>query len=258
MSRDLPEFPNLDHLRKQAKALLRELRQHSPAVKLSQAQHKIARQYGFASWPKLKAHVESLTRVTSPSTATDAGGGATTSGQIPLSHDSGGGLFLRFTESARRTIFFARYFADGKKPIDAGDLLLGLIQANEDLMNRLLPGRFEARPAPGREERARLKASLLERTPKFNQGIESRSTPSEDVTRVDPLSGEFRRILEQAAKEADRLGHQKISTGHFLLGFVCDEVSQATPILTDILKEQGVRLGTFRRRIVRFLKEELG
>jgi hypothetical protein len=60
MSRQLPSHPNLEHLKKQAKELLRELQPRDPALKLADAQHAIAREYGFASWPKLKAHVESL------------------------------------------------------------------------------------------------------------------------------------------------------------------------------------------------------
>jgi glyoxalase superfamily protein len=60
MSRYLPPHPHLDHLKKQAKELLHELRLQNPALKLADAQHAIAREYGFASWPKLKSHVESL------------------------------------------------------------------------------------------------------------------------------------------------------------------------------------------------------
>ena len=60
MSRQLPPHPHLEHLKKQAKELLRELQQRDPAVKLSDAQHAIAKEYGLASWPKLKAHVASL------------------------------------------------------------------------------------------------------------------------------------------------------------------------------------------------------
>lgn len=62
MSRNLPSHPNLDHLKKQAKDLLHDLKQGNPALKLADAQHAIAREYGFASWPKLKAFVESLPR----------------------------------------------------------------------------------------------------------------------------------------------------------------------------------------------------
>ena len=60
MSRNLPPYPNLEHLRKQAKKLLHELKQQNPAAKLADAQYALAREYGFASWPKLKAYVESL------------------------------------------------------------------------------------------------------------------------------------------------------------------------------------------------------
>jgi hypothetical protein len=58
MSRDLPLHANLDHLKKQAKELLRELQQRNPDAILADAQHELAREYGFASWPKLKAHVD--------------------------------------------------------------------------------------------------------------------------------------------------------------------------------------------------------
>jgi hypothetical protein len=58
MSRDLPVHANLDHLKKQAKELLRELQQQNPGAILAAAQHQLARQYGFTSWPKLKSHVD--------------------------------------------------------------------------------------------------------------------------------------------------------------------------------------------------------
>ena len=61
MSRDLPAHPNLDHLKKQAKELLQTMKQQDPDALLADAQHALAREYGFASWPRLKAHVESET-----------------------------------------------------------------------------------------------------------------------------------------------------------------------------------------------------
>jgi len=69
MSRELPEKPNLEHLKKQAKDLLRQLQPDNPAAespKLADAQHLIAREYGFASWAKLKEHVESVARLLAP------------------------------------------------------------------------------------------------------------------------------------------------------------------------------------------------
>lgn len=59
MSRELPPRPNLEHLKKQAKELLRELRQRQPGAQLSEAQHTLAREYGFSSWPALHAHITS-------------------------------------------------------------------------------------------------------------------------------------------------------------------------------------------------------
>src|SRR4051812_39939137 len=58
-SRHLPEHPDLRHLKDQAKDLLKA----GQATSLANAQFQVARQYGFASWPKLKAHVGSLQTV---------------------------------------------------------------------------------------------------------------------------------------------------------------------------------------------------
>ena len=62
MSQRLPTLPNLGYLKKQAKDVLRLSRHRSPQWRLADAQHALARGYGFASWPKLKRHVESVTR----------------------------------------------------------------------------------------------------------------------------------------------------------------------------------------------------
>ena len=72
--RTLPERPSLEQLRKQAKGLLRDARSGDatarariaavsdadPAarIQLAHGQLAIAREYGFASWPKLVRHVE--------------------------------------------------------------------------------------------------------------------------------------------------------------------------------------------------------
>src|SRR5215470_12405119 len=85
MSRQLPAKPNLEHLKNQARRLLLSFQQGDAAAKerfaslstasasstsggpkLADALHVIACEYGFASWPKLKGHVESLTRILSP------------------------------------------------------------------------------------------------------------------------------------------------------------------------------------------------
>ena len=66
-TRGLPERPDLRHLKDQAKDLL----EAGGAETLSEAQFKLA-QYGFASWPKLKQHVESLAEVGQLKQAIDA------------------------------------------------------------------------------------------------------------------------------------------------------------------------------------------
>ena len=72
MSRDLPRHPNLDHFKKQAKELLRKLQHQNPDAILADAQHQLAREYGFASWPKLKAHVDSVEEIGQLKQAIDA------------------------------------------------------------------------------------------------------------------------------------------------------------------------------------------
>jgi ankyrin repeat protein len=76
MSRTLPERANLEFLTKQAKDLLKDAKAGDPIArerlrawgpagaserpKLADCQHALAREYGFPSWPKLRAHVELL------------------------------------------------------------------------------------------------------------------------------------------------------------------------------------------------------
>jgi hypothetical protein len=56
LPRQLPDNPNLRHLKHQARDLLKA----GGAKSLTDAQFKIALLYGFPSWPKLKAHVDAL------------------------------------------------------------------------------------------------------------------------------------------------------------------------------------------------------
>ena len=69
---DLPAKPSLDHLRRQARDLLRaaqagdaaaagRIRAVSDALTLASAQLAVAREYGFASWPRLRDEVAART-----------------------------------------------------------------------------------------------------------------------------------------------------------------------------------------------------
>lgn len=57
----LPDTPNLEWLRKQARHRLAELRESDPDAKLARAQFDVARRYGFSSWRALKAYLDAQT-----------------------------------------------------------------------------------------------------------------------------------------------------------------------------------------------------
>lgn len=57
MSRQLPPKANFDYLKKQAKDLRAELSREQPDIQLADAQRRLAREYGFATWAALKSHV---------------------------------------------------------------------------------------------------------------------------------------------------------------------------------------------------------
>jgi hypothetical protein len=62
MSQHLPLHPNLGHLKKQAKDVLRVARHGNPQWRLTDAQQAVAHGYGFSNWPALKRQVESTRR----------------------------------------------------------------------------------------------------------------------------------------------------------------------------------------------------
>jgi ankyrin repeat protein len=59
-ARALPERASLEHLKNEAKQRLKALRRQNPQAKLTAVQLALAREYGFASWRQLKAHVDLL------------------------------------------------------------------------------------------------------------------------------------------------------------------------------------------------------
>jgi hypothetical protein len=66
----LPAKPSLDHFRKQAKKRARE----NPSLKLAEAQHQLAKEYGFKNWAELVRGVASL--IADPGFATLGGSGS--------------------------------------------------------------------------------------------------------------------------------------------------------------------------------------
>ena len=146
-------------------------------------------------------------------------------------------MFERYTEKARRVIFFARYEASqfGSPYIETEHLLLGLLREDKALTNRFL----------------RSHASIES----IRKQIEGHTTIREKVsTSVDlPLSHECKRVLAYAAEEAERLSHKHIGTEHLLLGLLREEKCFAA----EILRERGLRLSTIREELVRSQTEKV-
>jgi hypothetical protein len=146
-------------------------------------------------------------------------------------------MFERYTERARRVLFFARYEASqlGSISIETEHLLLGLIREGKGLTSRIF---------------ARSHLSLEN----IRKEIEGRTVFREKVsTSVEiPFSAETKRVLQFAAEEADRLLHNYIGTEHLLLGILREERSVAA----SILMEKGMRLNTVREDIVQLLNEK--
>ncbi len=140
-------------------------------------------------------------------------------------------MFERYTEKARRTIFFARYESSqfGSHCIESEHLLLGLLREDKALANRFL----------------RSSASV----DSIRRQIEARTTPGEKVsTSVDlPLSQECKRVLGYGAEEAERLNQSPIDTEHLLLGLLREEKCFAA----QLLREQGLRLNSVREEVKR-------
>ncbi len=146
-------------------------------------------------------------------------------------------MFERYTEKARRVIFFARYEASqfGSPYIETEHLLLGLLREDKALTNRFL----------------RSHASV----DGIRKQIEGHTTVREKVsTSVDlPLSHECKRVLAYAAEEAERLSHKHIGTEHLLLGLLREEKCFAA----EILHERGLRLSTIREELARQQSEKV-
>jgi ATP-dependent Clp protease ATP-binding subunit ClpC len=141
-------------------------------------------------------------------------------------------MFERYTEKARRVIFFARYEASqfGAPAIEPEHLLLGLMREDKTLTGRFFP-------------------RALVSIESIRKEIEGRTLLREKIsTSVElPLAPETKRVLAYAHEESDRLQHRHIGTEHLLLGLLREERSMAA----EILYERGLRLNAVRDEIAR-------
>jgi ketosteroid isomerase-like protein len=138
-------------------------------------------------------------------------------------------MFQRFTEKARRVIFYARYEAGqyGSSRIESEHLLLGLLREDKGLL-----WHFMDAEGSGIDIRAKIEKRVA-RGESFSTSV------------VVPLTDESKKILNLAVEESDRLGHPHIGTEHLLLGMLLVESSLAAQILT----ETGIKLKPVREQL---------
>jgi len=141
-------------------------------------------------------------------------------------------MFERYTEKARRVIFFARYEAShvGASQIEPEHILLGVIRVDRKLAARF----FEQTNA---------------NVESIRREIEGRATLRDRIsTEIDlPLSDGAKRALSFAAEESELLGNRHIGTEHLLLGLLREENS----IAAEVLYARGLKLSDIRQDLAR-------
>jgi enamine deaminase RidA (YjgF/YER057c/UK114 family) len=144
-------------------------------------------------------------------------------------------MFERYTERARRVLFFARYEAIelGSESIAAHHLLLGLMREGDGLAVRII-----SETARSTDQ---IRDEIAQRVPRPGMKI---STSVEM-----PFTEECKAALTNAALEADRLMHTYIGSEHLLLGILSDPATPACSILI----EHGLDLATARAAVIRLL-----
>jgi ATP-dependent Clp protease ATP-binding subunit ClpC len=140
-------------------------------------------------------------------------------------------MFHRYTEWARRAVFYSRHEASefGSPKIESHHLLLGLLREFPDLLEPQLGG--------GALET--ICKDLLQRFP-----------PRVKVpTSVDvPLSHECKRVLAYADEESEMLRHDQVDGGHLALGLLREERSEAAAIL----RQHGIGVEGLRLKLAGF------
>ena len=138
-------------------------------------------------------------------------------------------MFERYSETARRVIFFARYEAShyGSTQIGTEHVLLGLTREDPVMLRRFL--------ATGSDYES------------IRTELEKHITRGERIsTAVEiPLTEECKKVLNFANEERDRMADKYCGTGHLLLGLLRADGSLAA----QILRERGARLDVIRERL---------
>jgi Clp amino terminal domain, pathogenicity island component len=146
-------------------------------------------------------------------------------------------MFERYTQQARRAIFFARFETSqfGGTQIETEHLLLGILREHKPLADRVFA-------VPGSEDA--LRQEITERSAR-----RERSPTSVDL----PLSEECKRVLTSAAQEAEGLSHKHIGCEHLVLGLMREEhcfaagVIRRAGVTVEQIHDQAVAPTAVRR-----------
>lgn len=140
-------------------------------------------------------------------------------------------MFERYTEKARRVIFFARYEAlqYGSQVIAPEHILLGLMREDKTISSRFFPFRHN------------LTVDIIRREVEERIVLRERIPQSAELH----LAPETKKILALTKEEAERLNTRHIGVEHILLGILREEES----IASEILFNHGVRLHAVREKI---------
>jgi Clp amino terminal domain, pathogenicity island component len=141
-------------------------------------------------------------------------------------------MFERYTERARRVIFFGRYEASqlGDAYIETQHLLLGLMRQDAGLLLDFI------NPEQALSIRQEIESEAAVR----NQGQKKLQT-SVDL----PLSNESKRVLAYSAEEAERLRDRHIGVEHMLLGLL----RESGTLAAKLLEKNGLELKAVREHL---------
>ncbi len=146
-------------------------------------------------------------------------------------------MFEKFSDSARRVLFYARYEASqsGSPHIGTEHLLLGLLKETEDVVREIFN---------------RCKISIPELQARVETQVQrgERVSTSEEI----PLHESCKKALQYSLDEAKKLLHSHVGAEHLLLGLLRHKDSTAGAIL----QEHGVQLYEVREHVVAILQKK--
>ena len=142
-------------------------------------------------------------------------------------------MFERYTDDARRAMFFARHAASlsGSVRIESEHLLLGLVREGGPSLLQLIPSMS---------------------VEQIRKALGTVIADDASLPMVMPLSDECKWIVAYAADEADTLNHRQIAAEHLLLAILRED----SCVAAKLLSETGARLEPLRQRIAEEVPHE--